>query len=316
MRKQIVLALVMGLLAMLTAPDAVFAADSSEQQITGTLNNYTAPEVLAIAVENMDSIVVTSLDPQTNYRFVVTVRDNNTLSDIENILLELYLDNRDLPDSRRNDYRFLFRASDNSWSELGPDTDNRHIVAVSCVHPSNLTQTTDNYVFVVKFDVIAQPTTGTQWDAYAKATDDNGLTGELTATDKFAVNDYVSLTVSVSNLIFNGSPGQDNVEPTVQPTVATVDANVGFKIHCKVDDWEGTVDNTKIIGAENTKAAQTATHDNEIILRTTYYDNLWSNVNYGEDVARNIYWFLNIPGSASDPSYTTIFYVKALKEQD
>jgi len=305
-RRQIGLALLIGLIAMSMAPSAIFAADSSEKPISGQLNNYVPPDVTAIAVENMDNQAVTDLDPQINYKFKVSVTDNNTLADISTVELKLYVDDIFLPDDRRNHYSFKFTAP-GTWEEIGPDTDERHLVTDNCAAPDN-SQTSGDYVFVVKFDVVAQPTSY-EWDAWANATDNNALTDNLTGENMFKVNNYISLTVDDSTLIFNGSPGQNDVEPEEQPTVATVDANVIFIIQCKVDDWAGSRGGT--IGANNTKAAQDNQHYGEITLSTDYGGSiLWSNF-YGENVASNIYWFLNIPSSASDPSYTTTFYVKA-----
>jgi hypothetical protein len=288
------------------APSEVFAQGESSQSISGTLNNSVAPDVTAIAVTTMADVPEDNLDPQTNYKFKVSVTDNNTLADISTVELKLYYDNILLPDNRRNHYTFKFTAP-GTWEEIGPDTDERHLVTGSCVAPDN-TQTSGTYVFVVKLDVIAQPTVSNDWDAWAKATDDNGLTDDLTDENKFKVNDYVSLTVDDAALTFTGSPGQENVEPTEQPTVATVDTNRDFEIRVKVDNWAGSLGGT--IGADNTKAAQGASHENEIVMSNSYAE-LWTNVGYGEDVAKNIYWFLDIPGSARDPSYTTTFYVQA-----
>ena len=301
--------LVLGLLVMSMASSAVFAASESEKSISGKLSiANVAPEVTAIAVTTMADVPEDNLDPQTNYKFKVSVTDNNTLVDISTLELKLYYDNILLPDDRRDHYTFKFTAP-STWEEIGPDTDERHLVTGSCVAPADNTQQSGTYVFVVKFDVIAKPTALNKWDAYAKATDDNGLTDELTDENKFDVNDYISLTVEDDNLTFSGSPGEENVEPAEQPTVATVDTNVDFHVQCKVDNWVGS---SSTIGADNTKAAQTAAHDSEITL-STGYNNLWTNVGYGESVARDIYWFLNVPISASDSSYTTTFYVKALK---
>jgi hypothetical protein len=301
-RRQIRLALLIGLIVMSMAPSKVFAGDSSEKPISGQLNNYVPPSVNAIAVENMDNQAATDLDPQINYRFIVSVTDNNTLANISTVELKLYVDNILLPDSRRNHYSFKFTAS-GTWEEIGPDNDGRHLVTDNCIAPDN-TQTSGGYVFVVKFDVIAQPI---QWGTYAKATDNSNLTDNLTDPNKFNVNNYISLTVDDSTLTFNGSPGQNDVEPEEQPTVATVDTNNVFVIQCKVDDWTGSRGGN--IGADNTKAAKDASHTGEITLSTSYKILLPGGP--GENVANDIYWFLNIPSSARDPSYTTIFYVNA-----
>ena len=308
MKKQIGLALVIGLIAMSMAPTAIFAADSSEKQISGQLNNYVAPDVTTIAITTMENLAENNLDPQTNYKFKVSVTDNNTLVDISTVELKLYVDNTLLPDNRRNHYSFNFTAP-GTWEEIGPDTDERHLVTDNCVAPDNLQQTSGIYVFVVKFDIVAQPTSSYEWDAWAKATDNNALTDNLTYENKFNVNNYMSLAVNHSALTFGGSPGQENVQPTENPTVATVDTNVIFKIQCKDNNWTGSLGGT--IGADNTKAAKDASHTGEITLSSTSYNTLWENVGYGENVTDNIYWFLNIPSSARDPSYTTTFYVKA-----
>jgi hypothetical protein len=307
-KRSMELALAIGLVVSTFSSVPVFAADIPG---TATVNNV-APEATAVAIKTMAYMDDNTLDPQTQYRFIVTVRDNNTLAGIENVVLKLYTNaaGENAADAVKNHYTFLFRASDNVWKEIGPGPVNSHLVTGSCVKPSDLSVASDNYVFVAKLSGAATATTGGGWTAKWIATDDNGFSGNNTKT--FDVNEHLSLTIDDAKLTFSGFPGDKDVQPTENPTVATVTANYNFNIQCKLSgdltgkNWGGTIPMADL------QAARDVFHTSEIRLSDSY-NNLWSNVGYGEYVQRDIYWFADIPIPLREDKYTAMFYIKAIK---
>jgi len=308
MKRNVGLALAIGVIVSTFSGVPVFAADIPG---TATVRNV-APEATAAAIKTMEDVDDNTLDPQTQYKFIVTVRDNNTLVGIENVVLKLYTNaaGEGATDAVENHYTFLFRASDNVWKEIGPSSVNNHLVTGSCVKPSVLSVASDNYVFVVKLSWAATPTTGGGWTAKWIATDDNGSQGNNTKT--FDVNEYLTLTIDDAKLTFSAEPGQNDVEPTENPTIITVTANYNFNIQCKLSGdligstWRGR------IPMANIQAAQDVFHTGEIILSDNY-DSLWPNVAYGEYVEKDVYWFADIPFPLRNDKYTARFYVRAIK---
>ena len=307
MKRSIGFALALGLLVSTFSIVPVFADISG----TATIINV-APEVTTVAIKTMEDVDDNTLNPQTQYKFTVTVRDNNTLTDIENVVLKLYTNvaGENAADAVENHYTFLFRASDNVWTEIGPSQFNDHLVTGSCVKPSKLSVASDKYIFVVKLSWVAKPTTSGGWTAKCIATDDNGSSGDNTKT--FDVNEYLTLMIDDEKLTLSARPGENDVQPTENPTIVTVTANYNFNIQCKLSgDLIGSTFGGRI-PMSNIEAAQDNIHTGEIELSDNY-SNLWSNVDYGEYIEKDIYWSADIPYPLMGDKYTAIFYVRAIK---
>lgn len=308
MKRSIGLALVTVLVVSTFSGVTVFAADI---QGTATVSNV-APEATAVAIKTMADVDDNTLDPRTQYKFIVTVRDNNTLVGIKNVVLKLYTNaaGEGAEDAVETHYTFLFRASDNVWREIGPGPVNSHLVTSSCVKPSDLSVASGNYVFVVELSGAATATTDGGWTAKWIVTDDNDSQGNNTMT--FDVNEHLSLRIDDAKLTLSARPGENDIQPTENPTVATVNTNYNFNIQCKLSGNLRGKNFGDIIPMANIQAAQDNLHTGEIILSNSY-DNLWSNVDYGEYVEKDIFWFADIPYPLMGDIYTAIFYVKAIK---
>lgn len=290
-----------------TAPLAL--ADNASATGSATGGNLT-PEVTSVDITTTGDVPDNTLDAETEYKFKATVRDNNTLADISTVVLKLYtaVAGEAGADENKSHYTFTFTAIDDVWTETGPGPDNVHLVTTSCVKPSDLTVQSDNYVFVVKLSGAAESIP--DWTAKWIATDDNSLVGNNTKT--FEVNEYISLAIDDATLTFSGSPGDTDRTPTETPTVATVTANDNFSVQVKLSaDWSG-VAFSQTIGMDNTKAAQDAEKTGVVTMKATY-ENVWSNVGFGANVQKDLYWFLDLPVPLRDDVYTVTFTVNATK---
>lgn len=281
----------------LTSP-AVLAVNEDSASGSATGGNLT-PEVTSVTAPS-------SVDPQVEYDFPSTVQDNNTLADISTVVLEVYLTTAEgKPDAKENHYTFTFTAVDNVWTETGPGPDNDHLITGSCTHPPDLTLQSDNYKFVIKLSAAA--TIGA-WTAKWIATDE-ALSGEN--TDTFSVTGIITLEIDDDTLTFTGSPGDTDRTPTETPTVCTVYTNYTFKVEAKLSaDWLGTT-HGGTIPMGNTDAAQTSGKEG-IKALTGEYQFIWTDVGSGENVQKDIYWFLELPVPLRDDVYTTTFYVQAV----
>jgi hypothetical protein len=298
MKRMVIFALMLGLIiSTLCAP--IFAGD-----IPGSTTVSNVPsEVTSVSIKTLADVKDNTLNPQTQYKFIATVRDNNNLTDVETILLKLYTNvaGENATDAVENHYTFLFRASDNSWTEIGPSQFNEHLATGLCVKPFELSLVSDDYTFVVNLSPITTPTSDGGWTAKWIVTDDNGASGS--GTEAFDVNEYLKITAN---------PGQNDLQPEENPTVVTVTSNYNFNIQCKLSgDLVGSTFNDRI-PMSDIKATQDLSHAGEIRMSDNY-GNLWTNVGYGEFVDRDIYWFADIPFPLMGDTYTADFYVRAIK---
>lgn len=298
------------MLVLALAPTAM-ADEELPADGTATVNNST-PSVTLVEIHTVGNGTITELAPWVYYEIRVAVSDANTLEDIDNIVVKMWTTvGEGGDDAVRNHYTFKYTAGTPTWEEIGPDSEtDSHIELAGCVEASPLTGTSGTYVFKVRLAYVAEPTTGTLWTAKAIATDDNEASGDNLTT--FDVNDYISLAIDDSTLTFSGAPGAVDVTPNEEQTVATVTSNNIFNVNVRLSaDWSGT-EHGGSIPAGNTDAAQTEGKAGIQELSTAYVT-LWPNVAYGESVAKDCYWFLEIPSPCRDDSYTTIAYVQAVK---
>jgi len=87
---------------------------------TGTIIAPTAiPVVENLYITDMDNVAADNLAPETQYKFWVEISDNETLADIENVTLIVYLDNENLPDNAVDHYTFRW-TRDGGFEEVGP----------------------------------------------------------------------------------------------------------------------------------------------------------------------------------------------------
>jgi len=274
---------------------------------TATVSN-TAPSISNIWITETTGTPVSSLDPATEYYIIVNVTDSNSLKDIENITLTLYNNSLNSPDSTRYHYTFKFDNDTLSFSEIGPG--NTHLITADCSYPT-LTNVYGNYTFAIRLNETAIPST---WVLWVNVTDSAG--NKVSKNVTFSVNEYISASLDDSSLTFSGSPGTNDVPASENPTVVTVKSNVNFSIQVKGSgDFVGSTDSSFTIPLsyltfddDSTPSESTETGLAEKSCDTVYQI-LYSNVGYGYNVAKNIYWFLDIPNGILAQEYTTTIYV-------
>lgn len=308
----LVFILAITLLFTLSPAPTIMAAEDNASG-TATVSNE-GPSVTTVAITDMDGGAVGTLNPGTYYKVKVTVSDANSLQDISNIVVKMYLEAKGetASDAERDHYTFKYTAGTPTWEETGPDpTTDSHINPAGCVEPSPLTAASGTYVFQVKLAYIAEPTTGENWTAKAIATDSDSASGSNTET--FGVNDYISLSIDDSTLTFSGAPGATDVAPGETPTVATVTSNNNFDIKVKLGgDWIGVTYTDESIPAGNTEVAQDAGKTTGVQTLSTSYKILWPNVGYGKDLTKDCYWFLDIPSPCRNQAYNVTAFIQVV----
>jgi len=253
------------------------------------------PEVLACTTPG-------SVDPNSAFDVKVTVRDYNKLSDIKEVWVVLYSSSvsREDPDAVRDHYTFKWVRGE-GFSEVGPGTNNEHLVIAGCSAGDD-DQISDDWTFRVRLGKVAEPVS---WNVWAKAVETLDNEDSETFTGKFTVNVYLELSLDDTALTFSGLQGE-TLAASENPTVATVTANVDFDIQVKgAGDWSGP--GTLLLS--NTKADKDGSSPYDLELSTSW-QSLWTGVGWGEDVQKNIYWFLAVPIDTTPGNYTNTMYVR------
>lgn len=246
-------------------------------------------------------------DPASATNFSVTIRDNNTLEDIENIKLVLWLAaaSEGDADAVENHYTFWHCQDNNDWWEAGPSGSDEHITEASCVPPSDNTQQSDTYTFNVTLQSEARSGT---WNANVYVYDDNDASDNEVQT--FAVNSYFSVSLDDTTLTFSGSPGDTNTVPTEAETVVTATANESYDIEVYGgENWTGTTYG-QTFGIDNLQADADNNFAADAVTLSTSGQDAWSAQDPGEDQTDNIYWELDFPIPLRDDVYTATITVE------
>lgn len=273
----------------LTSP-AVLA--ENEPAGSATVANV-SPEVTA-------AIAPSPVEPLVEASFSCTVSDANTLADIDNVVLKVYLTNEGDPDDVANHYTFKYDAVTKLWGEIGPDTGGSHIS--DGTKPTDLTVQSGDYVFKI---TLAETATYGDWTAKWIASDE-ALSGEIVKT--FSVSPYISLGIDDAALTFTGAPGDTDLPASQNPTVCTVTSNYTFDIQVSLSgDWSS---DSGTIEMSNTEAAQDNDKTAGVKTLSGAWEIIWPDEVSGENIKRNIFWFLDLPVPLPDDTYTTTFRVQ------
>lgn len=284
----------------------IYSSEYAEADPKPTLYvEYTPPNVTP---EVLDSFAPASVDPNSAFDVKVEVRDNDYISDVDEIWLKIYASAKGEgdADSVRDHYTFTW-VRGTGFSEVGPGT-GEHINEGSC-QAGNDANTTDNFKFNIVLGKTACPG---NWDVWAKVVDSASEEDSEEFLAKFSVNEYSSLSIDDATLTFSGNPGETDKAASENPTVCTIDSNTDFKIQVKLSgDWSGSVYGGSIPMA-NTYADQDGSSPYTVTLTAGYQD-LWPSVGWGEGVARDCYWFLDFPVPLRDDVYSTTMYLNVVK---
>lgn len=308
-RKLTVLAIsAMMIMTVLISAPAVIGGEASGSADVGNA----APEIISMTVENNAADDINT--PESYFLFKVTVRDNNSLADIDNVIVMVYensLADTDA-DNKENHYTFWFDPSDNSWhSSPATNAQGDNFIDIdSSSYPDDLTDNADNYVFRILINGTAA--WDNDWNAYAKV-DDGTATDTSESANEFGVGVYIAYTLDVSTLEWSALsvPSTNNAcdNNTDNPMVTGIETNVSFDVRNKMDNWSYS---TYTIGADNTSFYKTDTVESEITMDTDYKD-VHTAVGEGEALTENIYYWLDIPTATPKGLYQSTFYIEVVE---
>jgi len=149
------------------------------------------PEILA-------SYTPVSVNVDEYYNFKVEIRDNDNLSNVDEVWLKLYQSSlsQGAPDNFQNHYTFKW-VRGVGFSEVGPGASNEHLNAGIC-SPGLDSATTDNWTFSIKLDVTAAPAQEAgpaAWNLWAKVVDEASYQDNQEFVGKFMVNPVVPVAI-------------------------------------------------------------------------------------------------------------------------
>jgi hypothetical protein len=281
----------------------IFGEENQESVIFTFEFRKGIPEILALNITDVDNITDNTLDIDTPYKFWLEIKDNNGLSDIDEIELRIFENTLDWnsTDNKRNHYSFKWvRAGADNWFEVGPDNTlpYDHLFVENCAVGSD-SENVDNFVFVVKLSKITAPG---NWTAWIKVTDNTDASEHTEFQNKFEVNVSLSLSFSQGSVTFKGYPGTADVAAEENPITATIDANVNFDFKEKISG-HFTSENKDNIYLDDDGSKPYA------LTLTTTYQILYDNVGWGEAVEKYEYYFIDIPENV-EGTYAITFYTE------
>jgi hypothetical protein len=260
-------------------------------------------EITNVAPEILDVYTPASVDVNTEIQIKIEVRDNDDLSDVDEVWLKIYENTlgQENDDNTRNHYTFKWvRAGADNWFEVGPDNTSPydHLVVENCVAGSD-SASVDNFVFAVKLAKIATPA---NWTVWAQAIDASAEQDNVEFTNEFEVNICFSLSFSPDSVTFKGWPGDSDIAAEENPITATIDANTNFDLREKISG-HFTPENEDNIYLDNDGSAPYT-----LTLSTTYQI-LYADVGWGEAVEKYEYYFIDIPENV-EGTYAITFYTE------
>jgi len=289
------------LIALATVPTVV-ADTASGSASVGNVN----PQVVGL---NSGTATV---NPESTFTVYTKVRDNNTLDDIDNVVVKVYenVASATSANSKDNHYEFWFDPSDNSWHVGGGWTNEQgspYIDTSASSYPSDLTASEDNYNFVIRLNGTAN--WSNDWNAFVEVTDTQPASDNSESVNEFGVAKYVTYSVDVSSLEWtNLSPattGNACDNNTGNPIVSSIETNVSYDLRDNVANWSGPT----TIGADNTWFNSTDSYSTATRMSTTLQD-VVSNQSEGEALTENIFHYLDIPSGTPSGTYTTTFTIE------
>lgn len=293
------------MLTIASAPLTTADTASGETEVSNV-----APEIISVT----DNASSGDVDPESYFWVNVRVRDNNTLADIDNVIVKVYensLDDTDA-DNKENHYTFWFDPSDNSfYTTMTNSQGDAFIDNASSTYPSDLTATTDNYNFKILINGTASHEN--DWDVWAKVEDEADSDTSETEND-FNVMTYVSYSLGVSTLEWSGlsMPSSNNVcdNNSDNPIVTSIETNVSYDVKHKVSNW---TDDGNTIGYDNTLWDVDNTVENTEAMTKGTFTDTHTNRSEGEAVTENIYYWLDVPTGTPDGTYTTTFNIEVVE---
>ncbi len=250
------------------------------------------------------------VDPESSFTVRTEISDNNTLGDIDNVILKVYENTFAHTDSddKRNHYTFWFDPSDNTWhSGVGANIiGDPFIDSTNSTYPTDLGVNQDNYNFVIRLNGTASPS---NWNVYAEVIDSQSDTDDLEKGNEFSVNNYVSYSIGIDTICWSDLEPDSNTNPSDNNPVQVddIETNVRFDVQNKLDnDWACGADTIDI---GNTMYAS-SDGSGESGFASMAFSNIFENQNYGENLSRGINYYLDVPSDCSPGTYTNTFIIE------
>ena len=269
--------------ATLTTSDTSKTPTLHEVTIT-----YNQPPSTTVALyQSNESTPAASMDPQVEYAVKVSVTDNDTLDDINEIRVILFYDAAGndpsapgTPDTQTCAILTWTKGGSPEW-DIAPSeaSSNWRIEETYCKKPSDMAQTSGDWWFHFKPGKVATHSPGSgDWDIYAKATDTAELTAENYLRD-VEMNWYGEITVNTPSVNWGtvnlGSDFSANPQTGISVTYI---CNGSYNQQVKSDgSWSGGGASITLNAAGSPgegefslKADDTATLGSAVLVSTSY----------------------------------------------
>ena len=243
------------LLGVLTVLAVLFSlapvAMADEDSVAGSFTpTNVLPTVTVLNVYDSGNSTIANVSPQVYYFVKVTAGDGNTIEDIDQIDVHLFLDaggtDPASPGSGNvTSCGILTWDKDGGGSEWTVDAGTSttwSVVSANCTKPGNMTAASGEWVFVMRVGKVATETPGGgNWDLYAEAIDGSG-SGDMFTRDKEMLW-YGEISTSATapfGGVDNGSGFADNTNEITDISVTYI-SNGDFDQQVKSDaTWDGT----------------------------------------------------------------------------
>jgi hypothetical protein len=180
----------MALAVLFSLAPVVMAA---EDTVTGSFTPLNVlPTVTAVNVYDAANSTIANISPQVYYFVKVTAGDGNTIEDIDQIDVHLFLDASGTDPvspgtGNMSSCGILTWDKDGGGSEWTIDAGSSttwSVVSANCTKPSSMTAASGEWVFVMRAGKVATETPGAgNWDLYGEAIDGSG-SGDMYQRDK------------------------------------------------------------------------------------------------------------------------------------
>jgi len=249
-----------GLVAtVLLAPLAFAATDSQNVSLSVSVGNV-APSVSSLSLSDMDGNGISTgstLNPVAegrnafDYQLSFTVSDNNGLSDLNKIIIEVYYDS--IPGSTEEHTYAKFTGTVNadgsiSWS-ASPSGGGWKIQTVDGVNTGVTSDTVKVKIGIG--DVAKEDTSNSKWYFKVTVTDKDSSSDSATLGG-YKMAAFVDLSVSPTSLSFSLTPGQSSTKSVT----GVITSNDAWTVSAKLNSSPSLLSSVKVNGVAMSTSAQ------------------------------------------------------------
>lgn len=256
----------------------------------------------------------TTVDPESYFRVNVRVRDEDTLADIENVVVKVFSDDTDVDsqDERRNHYTFWFDPSDETWHTTMTNVQGDPFIdPAGSEHPADISDVEDNYSFRILLNGTANP--NVDWNLYAEVSDGESTDSNETETGAFSVNEYIHYDVREDSVEWNDlEPGTERNPASNNPiTVENIETNIRYNIRTKLEgNWTDSEGNS-ITVTETSFESDDPDGFHGFVHES--FEDVYSNMDYGEGLTGRINYFLTVPADTVPGIYINTFAIEVVE---